>query len=170
MEPLARYWAAVIRANRKPLQAAVRSKATARLAPMAACTRGAEPNRSSGVEVASRIRSTSSGCQPAWARAAAAAPEASTVSDSRGLATRRAAMPVRLRIQASVVSTRPLSWSLLTLAAGRALPQPTRAMPSRSMPAAPGAWVPSDTEVGPVVGSVNHRWQVRQWLWGRRPG
>jgi hypothetical protein len=42
---------------------------------------------------------------------------------------RRAPMPVRLRIQSSLVSTRRLRSVLLTLAAGMALPQPTKAMP-----------------------------------------
>ena len=109
MAPLPKYWLAVIRANRKPLQAAVRSKATARLAPKAPCTRGAVPNKSSGLEVASRIRSTSSGLQPAWSRAAWAARLARQVRDSLGPAIRRAPMPVRVRIHSSLVSTLSLS-------------------------------------------------------------
>jgi len=38
-------------------------------------------------------------------------------------------MPVRVRIHSSLVSTRSLSCWLLTLSAGTALPQPTKAMP-----------------------------------------
>ena len=155
-------WAAVIRANRKPLQAAVRSKATARRAPMAAWTRGAVPNRSSGLEVASRMRSTSSAAQPAWARAARAASAARLVTVSPGPATRRAAIPVRLRIQSSVVSTRSLSWSFVMLPAGSARPQPTRAMP-REDAVVPAVSGPIGTPFGSQVGSVNHRcWPRRQ--------
>ena len=130
--PLRMYWLAVIRANRKPLQAAVMSKATALLAPRTPCTRGAVPNRSSGLEVASRIRSRSLACQPAWARAWRPASLARLVTVSPGPATCLAPMPVRLRIQSSLVSTRSPNWALLRLTAGRPLPQPTRAMPTAS--------------------------------------
>ena len=176
MAPLRRYWAAVIRAKRKPLQAAVRSKATALEAPRAACTLGAVPKRSSGLEVASRIMSRSAGRQPACSRAARPAAAARLVTVSPGPATLRAPMPVRLRIQASSVVTRWLRSSLLMLAAGRARPLPTRAMPL----AAP-AWdgmgprgsgmggvagegstnalsEGSDTGIHPHSASVNHRW------------
>ena len=145
----------MIRAKRKPLQAAVRSKATACLAPRAPCTLGAVPKRSSGLEVAIRIKSRSSGFHPACSRAASAARVAITVRGSSALQIRRAPMPVRVRIHSSLVSTRVLSCSLLTRLTGTALPHPTRAMPKGALAAlviwpGPRRW-----------GSVNHRRRSR---------
>jgi len=85
------------------------------------------------------------------------------VSDSSAPATRRAPMPVRLRIQSSLVSTRRLRSLLLRLVLGIALPQPTRARPRPGEMALPlvGAVMLSETPGGtgwnPQVGSVNHR-------------
>ena len=127
--PLRRYWAAVTTAKRKPLQAAVRSKAAAWVAPRRACSRGAEPNRSSGVEVANRIRSRLSADQPAISKARSAANPLSSARDSSLLTTRRAAMPVRLRIHSSLVSTRWPSSALLIERLGVALPDPRNNTP-----------------------------------------
>ena len=129
MAPVRRYWDAVTSANRKPLQAAVRSNATALLAPRAAWTRGAEPKRSSGVEVASSTRSSVSADQPAISRAEVPALAARSVRLSWGLLTRRLPIPVRVRIHSSLVSTRRPSWSLLITCSAWALPQPIRATP-----------------------------------------
>ena len=144
-----RYWAAVITANRKPLQAAVRSKAAALTAPRRACSRGAAPNRSSGVDVASRIRSRLSADQPAMARARSAAKPLSSLRLSPGPITRRAAIPVRLRIHSSLVSTRRPSSALLIDRDGVALPQPLSFTP----PVLRSCSTKAD---GHRVASVNH--------------
>lgn len=67
------YAPAVMSPRTKPLHAAVRSMATALLAPKPACTVVALPNTSSGVDVHSKIMSTSSGATRAISSARRAA-------------------------------------------------------------------------------------------------
>lgn len=57
-------WVAVTRAMTKPLQAAVRSKAAAWVAPICAWMAQALPKRSSGLEVAKMTRSMSLASTP----------------------------------------------------------------------------------------------------------
>eukprot|EP00966_Prymnesium_polylepis_P204123 4728275-Prymnesium_polylepis.1 len=71
--PLCRNCDAVFTPKRKPEHAAVRSNATAFVAPISRATYGASPKRSSGLEVAWMIRSTSSAATPAISSALRAA-------------------------------------------------------------------------------------------------
>ena len=96
MEPFRRNWLAVTKLKRNPLHAAVRSKATACLAPKSPWTFGAEPKRSSGVEVASITRSRLAGSQLAIFRAASPALWLRVVRLSFGPITLLAQIPVRL--------------------------------------------------------------------------
>jgi hypothetical protein len=71
----------------------------------------------------------------------------------------RLPMPVRSRIQSSLVSTRLLSKALLTTLCGRQLPHATNSMPrgGRSWGRLVNSVALSTTEDQPIVGSVNHR-------------
>ena len=73
----------------------------------------------SGVVVATMTRSTSAGAMPAMSRALRAACSARSDVVSAGAAMRRSRMPVRARIQASLVSTLRDSSSLVSTRAGR---------------------------------------------------
>ena len=79
----------VMRPSTKPEHAAVRSKATALVAPISEATAHAEPNKSSGEEVDSRTMSTSAAETPAISRARLAEAAACWVSDSPGARTCR---------------------------------------------------------------------------------
>ena len=93
--PLCRNCEAVLIPKRKPEQAAVRSKATALVAPTSIATFAASPNRSSALEVAKMTRSTSSAATPAIARAPSAALPPSSDMVSPGASKCRLLMPVR---------------------------------------------------------------------------
>ena len=80
--------------------------------------------------MASRIRSRLSGSQPAMVRALDADAAHRSIRDSDGPSTRRAAIPVRLRIQLSLVSTRWPRSALLIERDGVALPQPLSSTPA----------------------------------------
>ena len=71
--PLCRNCDAVLIPNKKPEHAAVRSKATAFVAPTLRATNAASPKRSSGDDVAMITRPTSNGSTPACSRASLAA-------------------------------------------------------------------------------------------------
>mmetsp|Transcript_91209 Transcript_91209/g.162440 ORF Transcript_91209/g.162440 Transcript_91209/m.162440 type:complete len:223 (+) Transcript_91209:388-1056(+) len=123
------YCEAVINANTKPEQAAVRSKATAFDAPSSAATWGAVPKMSSGVEVARMTNSTSSGDIFAVSRARFAASVDRDPSFSPGLSTCRRLMPVRCAIHSSLVSMTSARWSFVTTDSGAAEPVPKMLMP-----------------------------------------
>ena len=72
----------------------------------------------SGVQVATITRSMSSGDRPLAASALPPAATAMSATVSSGPAIRRLAMPTRLRIHSSVVSTVAASSSLVTTLAG----------------------------------------------------
>ena len=111
-----------------PAQAALTSKQAAFFAPSFACTIApAEGNGMSGVTVPTTIMSSSSGVIPAISSALREAAVAMSLVASFGAAMRRAPIPVRSRIQASLVSmwnsfTRS---SFVTFRAGRYVPVPT---------------------------------------------
>mmetsp|Transcript_5117 Transcript_5117/g.22855 ORF Transcript_5117/g.22855 Transcript_5117/m.22855 type:complete len:224 (-) Transcript_5117:75-746(-) len=128
----------------KPLHAAVRSTAKAPVAPMAACTVHADPNRSSGEEVERRMRSRSSAATPAAASAFWDASAASEVRDSSPEMTCLLPMPVRVRIHSSLVSTSSERSSLVRYCVGTAIPTPAIFAPAgvkaaRAMSDAPRA-------------------------------
>mmetsp|Transcript_60393 Transcript_60393/g.95729 ORF Transcript_60393/g.95729 Transcript_60393/m.95729 type:complete len:257 (-) Transcript_60393:97-867(-) len=148
------YWAAVTKAKTKPEQAAVRSKATAFVAPIMEATCGPVPKRSSGVEVAWSTRSTSSTLNFASSSAfvAAFADKDANVSSSSMTCLRR--MPVRWVIHSSVVSMTSERSSLETTISGATDPVPATAMPKGSAfrrtrggtrpphPTRPARWAP----------------------------
>ncbi len=72
----------------------------------------------SGVQVATITRSMSAGDSPLPASALPAAATAMSASVSSGPASRLLAMPTRLRIHSSLVSTEEASSSLVTILAG----------------------------------------------------
>ena len=72
----------------------------------------------SGVQVATITRSMSAGDRPLPARALPPACTAMSATVSSGPAIRRLAMPTRLRIHSSLVSTVSASSSLVTTLAG----------------------------------------------------
>mmetsp|Transcript_24335 Transcript_24335/g.52352 ORF Transcript_24335/g.52352 Transcript_24335/m.52352 type:complete len:221 (-) Transcript_24335:191-853(-) len=127
--PQRTYWDPVMRATTKPLQALVMSKQAAREAPILACTWQAEPKMSSAVEVASRMRSTSSAWRPAWSRARSAAALACVLSASPSASTRRSLMPVRVEIHSSFVSTICSRSPFVSSLPGVELPHPTTFTP-----------------------------------------
>ena len=111
----------------KPVQAAAMSKAKPRVMPSFAWMRTAVAGKAeSGVEVATRMASTSDASAPARASAsrAAAAPRSEAVSSTA--AKCRQPIPVRSRIQASEVSSpfSAASSSLESRCAGRYPPHP----------------------------------------------
>mmetsp|Transcript_2753 Transcript_2753/g.7523 ORF Transcript_2753/g.7523 Transcript_2753/m.7523 type:complete len:329 (+) Transcript_2753:309-1295(+) len=128
--PLRMKLVAVARLTTNPLHAAVMSNATALLAPIAPWRRHAPPNRSSGVDVAKRMRSTSSGVTPAISIASREASAASCVTVSPPLSTRRAPIPVRVLIHSSFVSTYCERSSLESESAGAAAPHPAKRTPA----------------------------------------
>mmetsp|Transcript_13503 Transcript_13503/g.36060 ORF Transcript_13503/g.36060 Transcript_13503/m.36060 type:complete len:359 (-) Transcript_13503:100-1176(-) len=115
---------AVTRPNRKPEHAAVKSKPTADVAPMAAATWAASPKRSSGLEVARMTRSTSSAATPALSRASLALAMERSEMAAPWAKRWRLRMPVRLLIHSSDVSTKLSRSLLLTTASGAADPMP----------------------------------------------
>mmetsp|Transcript_3547 Transcript_3547/g.5986 ORF Transcript_3547/g.5986 Transcript_3547/m.5986 type:complete len:218 (+) Transcript_3547:908-1561(+) len=123
-DPALMYCVAVMRPSTKPLHAAVRSNAQAFFAPIPAWSWPAAPNRSSGDEVANRIRSIWSACTPAISRAALLAFTASSPRVSPLARTRLFLMPVREAIHSSFVSTNLAKSSLDTISLGSAEPTP----------------------------------------------
>mmetsp|Transcript_18855 Transcript_18855/g.55749 ORF Transcript_18855/g.55749 Transcript_18855/m.55749 type:complete len:317 (+) Transcript_18855:366-1316(+) len=124
--PVCRNCDAVVTPKRKPEHAAVRSKATAPVAPTSRATCAASPNRSSGLEVASTTSSTEAASTPLLSSAFCAARAASVERPSPGASRWRCRMPVRWEIQSSEVSTTDESCSLVTTVSGAAEPMPTR--------------------------------------------
>ena len=76
------------------------------------------------------MRSRLPASQSAMAKAPDAAEAQRSISDSDGPITRRAVIPVRLRIQLSLVSTRCPRSALLIERDGVALPQPLSSTPA----------------------------------------
>mmetsp|Transcript_30184 Transcript_30184/g.63082 ORF Transcript_30184/g.63082 Transcript_30184/m.63082 type:complete len:238 (+) Transcript_30184:701-1414(+) len=111
----AKNFPAVTVANRKPLQAAVKSKATVSVVqPSSEATEGASPNMSSGEDVAQITTSMSFASTPAISRALRAASTCKSRRFSSSNSTCRWAIPVRVWIHSSLVST-TLSKSLLVI-------------------------------------------------------
>src|SRR5205823_4479043 len=102
--PPRRKLSAMESAYREPAHAALTSKQTAFFAPIFACTSAAaEGNGMSGVTVPTTIMSSSAGAIPAISSALCEAAVAMSLVASSGAAMRRAPIPVRSRIQASLV-------------------------------------------------------------------
>jgi hypothetical protein len=117
--PVSTWPAASRSAARKPEQAAPMSIAPARSAPSSLATIGAALGiSSSGLIVATRIRSTSSGSTPASPSVRLAANVAMSVRLSLGAARRRVFTPVRLMIHASSTPMRSAISALVTTSAG----------------------------------------------------
>jgi hypothetical protein len=123
--PLCRNCEAVFIPKRKPEHAAVRSKATALVAPTSRATCAASPNRSSALDVAKITSSTSSGSTPAISSALEAALLPSSDIVSPGASRCRLRMPVRCAIHSSVVSTSSSRSTLVTRVGGAQEPTPT---------------------------------------------
>mmetsp|Transcript_14887 Transcript_14887/g.41137 ORF Transcript_14887/g.41137 Transcript_14887/m.41137 type:complete len:246 (-) Transcript_14887:159-896(-) len=116
---------AVTVANKKPLQAAVKSKAiVSMLQPNSAATEGASPNMSSGEEVAQITTSISSAVTPAISRAWLAAWTCRSRNVSPCNKTCRLAMPVLDWIHSSLVSTTLSRSTFVTTVLGAAEPMP----------------------------------------------
>ena len=99
------YWSAIESAKSDPAQAADTSKAAAFFAPIFDWTKHAAAGKGmSAVTVPQMIRSRSSGRMPAISRARFDAAAAMSLVASFGPAMRREPIPVRSRIQASLVS------------------------------------------------------------------
>jgi hypothetical protein len=97
---------AISTANKNPAQAAETSKHAALEAPIFVCTKQAVAGKTmSGVAVATRIKSTSSGLTLACAKAFRAAFAAMSLVCSSFAAMRRSFIPVRVVIHSSFVST-----------------------------------------------------------------
>mmetsp|Transcript_5069 Transcript_5069/g.12165 ORF Transcript_5069/g.12165 Transcript_5069/m.12165 type:complete len:278 (-) Transcript_5069:195-1028(-) len=139
--PLLKYCDAVTSAKTKPEQAAVRSMAAAFFAPNLCAISVALPKRSSAVDVARIINSTSSGSMSAASMACFAAATEREVRLSPGPAMQRVRMPVRCVIHSSLVSTISDKSSLLTMASGTAFPVPAILIPATApvSDARPGA-------------------------------
>ena len=103
-----------------PEHTACTSKAAPRVMPSRACNLTAVDGKvSSGVAVASTIRSRSLPLMPARSRARRAAWNARSDVSSPSAAMRRSPIPVRCRIQESDVLSRVASSSLVTIRSGR---------------------------------------------------
>mmetsp|Transcript_7033 Transcript_7033/g.16372 ORF Transcript_7033/g.16372 Transcript_7033/m.16372 type:complete len:301 (+) Transcript_7033:668-1570(+) len=122
--PPLRYCPAVTVANRKPEHAAVRSNATASLAPIMLATYGASPNMSSGELVATTTRSMSAALRPESSSACIAALTSRSLNVSVPSRQWRDPMPVRVMIHSSVVSTMSSMSLLLMMGVGAAFPMP----------------------------------------------
>mmetsp|Transcript_14089 Transcript_14089/g.29775 ORF Transcript_14089/g.29775 Transcript_14089/m.29775 type:complete len:220 (-) Transcript_14089:605-1264(-) len=122
---LLRYMPAVTVPKRNPLQAAVRSKAMVCVEqPILAAMAVASPNMSSGLDVAQMTTSMSSAEIPAISKASEAALTPRSRSDSPRVRTLRWAIPVRVRIHSSSVSTMVSRSLLVTTVWGEAWPTP----------------------------------------------
>mmetsp|Transcript_15653 Transcript_15653/g.35642 ORF Transcript_15653/g.35642 Transcript_15653/m.35642 type:complete len:220 (-) Transcript_15653:422-1081(-) len=116
---------AVTEPNKKPLQAAVRSKAMVFvLQPIAAAIAVASPNMSSGLEVAQITTSMSSAETPAISSACLLASVPSSRRDSPATRTRLWEIPVRVLIHSSSVSTTDSMSLFETIVFGAAWPTP----------------------------------------------
>mmetsp|Transcript_31915 Transcript_31915/g.46965 ORF Transcript_31915/g.46965 Transcript_31915/m.46965 type:complete len:270 (+) Transcript_31915:674-1483(+) len=132
--PLSKNCPAVTVENKNPEHAAVKSNATALVAPTDAATDVASPNKSSGEDVATMTKSMSSGSTPDISSAPIAAPIANDLivsgsSPSSKVSSlcskrRRSDMPVRVRIHSSSVSTIFSRSEFVTTVLGAALPIP----------------------------------------------
>ena len=107
-----------------PEHAAVRSYASAPVAPISACTVHADPKASSGELVARMIKSTSFASTFAIANAFFAAPDARLVRLSSPEMTCLLPIPVRVRIHSSLVSTSDARSSFVSDCAGSSIPTP----------------------------------------------
>ena len=104
----------------KPAHTACTSKAAPLVMPSAACTRVAVAGKvSSGVAVASTMRSRSHAFMPAWSSARCAALIARCEVNSPSAAMWRWRMPVRCWIHSSEVSIFLASSALVTILSGR---------------------------------------------------
>mmetsp|Transcript_489 Transcript_489/g.1254 ORF Transcript_489/g.1254 Transcript_489/m.1254 type:complete len:229 (+) Transcript_489:804-1490(+) len=122
---LLKYIPAVTVPNKKPLQAAVRSKAIVFVEhPISAAIAVASPNISSGLLVAQMTTSISSAVRPAISNASLAALPPSSRRDSPLVRTRRCAIPVRVRIHSSSVSTTDSKSVFVITVLGAAWPTP----------------------------------------------
>mmetsp|Transcript_86977 Transcript_86977/g.186333 ORF Transcript_86977/g.186333 Transcript_86977/m.186333 type:complete len:231 (+) Transcript_86977:473-1165(+) len=128
--PLCRNCEAVTRPKRNPAQAAVRSNATAFLAPILAATPQASPKRSSGEEVARMMRSISCARQPALRNAFCAALTARPTTPPSSLSevavsTWREPIPQRALIHSSDLSTKSRRSVFVIRVSGTAQPMPS---------------------------------------------
>src|SRR5205814_4355013 len=121
--------------KRKPAQAAETSRQAAFFAPIFFCTKQAVAGNSmSGVAVATKIRSTSSGLTFACSSACNAAFAAIALVSSSLEAMRRSLMPVRVVIHSSEVSTIRDRSALVRRFSGTQLPVPTIETVRRALP------------------------------------
>src|SRR5215207_1602830 len=120
--------AASARADRKPVHAAPKSIAPARVAPSSRATSGAALGRIwSAATVATRTRSTSSGATPASSSAARPAVVARSWRRSPGDTWRRSCTPVRWTIHCTVTPAPSAIVSLVTTRSGTAIATDARA-------------------------------------------